>query len=101
MKPITRAARRGLAALALAGAAVAVPTAALAASGSPAKPGLTTRAASAAALPRCGTGSLTAWLGIPGNGSAGSVSATSWSCPTPPATRARCTASRTLAPAGR
>ena len=74
MKPITRAARRGLAALALTGAAVVVPTAALAASGSPAKPGLTARAASAAALPRCGTGSLTAWLGIPGNGSAGGAS---------------------------
>jgi hypothetical protein len=71
MKPIPRAARRGLAALALTCAAVVIPTAALAASGSPAKPGLGVRSASAAALPRCGTGSLTAWLGIPGNGYAG------------------------------
>ena len=71
MKPITRAARRGLAALALTAAAAVIPTAALAASGSPARPGRSARSASAAALPRCGTGSLTAWLGIPGNGYAG------------------------------
>src|SRR5580698_4681517 len=43
MKPTTRAARRGLAALP---AAAAIP-------------------------PRCGTGALTAWLGIPGDGYAG------------------------------
>ena len=70
MKPTTRAARRGLAALALTCAAVVIPTAALAASGSPAKPALAARA-TAAAAPRCGTGALTAWLGIPGNGYAG------------------------------
>jgi hypothetical protein len=64
MKPTTRAARRGLAALALTCAAVVIPTTALAASGSPAKP-------AAAGTPRCGTGSLTAWLGIPGDGYAG------------------------------
>jgi Protein of unknown function (DUF4232) len=73
MKPTTRAARRGLAALALTCAAVAIPTTALAASGSPAKPAAAARPA-AATPPRCGTGALTAWLGIPGDGSAGSVS---------------------------
>ena len=72
MKPTTRAARRGLAALALTCAAVVIPTAALAASGSPAKPALAARAA-AALTPRCGTGALTAWLGIPGDGYAGGV----------------------------
>jgi hypothetical protein len=76
MKPTTRAARRGLAALALTCAAVVVPTAALAASGSPAKPDLAApqAARSAAVLPRCGTGALTAWLGIPGDGHAGGTS---------------------------
>jgi hypothetical protein len=74
MKPTTRAARRGLAALALTCAAVAIPTTALAASGSPAKPAAADRSAAAATPPRCGTGALTAWLGIPGDGSAGAVS---------------------------
>jgi Protein of unknown function (DUF4232) len=74
MKPTTRAARRGLAALALTCAAVAIPTTALAASGSPAKPAAAGRSAAAATPPRCGTGALTAWLGIPGDGSAGGVS---------------------------
>jgi hypothetical protein len=73
MKPTTRAARRGLAALALTAAAVAIPTTALAASGSPAKPAVGARAAAAAVLPRCGTGALTAWLGIPGDAFAGGV----------------------------
>jgi Protein of unknown function (DUF4232) len=72
MKPTTRAARRGLAALALTCAAAAIPTTALAASGSPAKPALAAQSAAAAA-PRCGTGSLTAWLGIPGDAFAGGV----------------------------
>jgi hypothetical protein len=72
MKPPTRAARRGLAALALTCAAVVIPTAALAASGSPAKPALAAQSAAAAA-PRCGTAALTAWLGIPGDGYAGGV----------------------------
>jgi hypothetical protein len=67
MKPTTRAARRGLAALALTAAAVAIPTTALAASGTPAK------SAAAAIPPRCGTAALTAWLGIPGDGYAGGV----------------------------
>ena len=72
MKPTTRAARRGLAALALTCAAAAIPTAALAASASPAKPALAARSTAAAAvLPRCGTAALTAWLGIPGDGYAG------------------------------
>jgi hypothetical protein len=76
MKPITRAVRRGLAALALTGAAVAIPTAALAASGSPANPANPARPAraaqsAAAAAPRCGTRALTAWLGIPGDDYAG------------------------------
>jgi len=74
MKPTTRAARRGLAALALTCTAVVIPTTALAASGSQAKPALAAQQAarSAAAVPpRCGTGALTAWLGIPGDGYAG------------------------------
>jgi hypothetical protein len=70
MKPTTRAARRGLAAVALTCAAVVIPTTALAASGSPAKPATAARSATAA-IPRCGTGALTAWLGIPGDGYAG------------------------------
>jgi len=70
MKPTTRAVRRVLAAVALTGAAVAIPTAALAASGSPASPARAARSAAADA-PRCGTGALTAWLGIPGDGFAG------------------------------
>jgi Protein of unknown function (DUF4232) len=73
MKPTTRAARRGLAALALTAAAVAIPTTALAASGSPAKPAAAARAGAAAIPPRCGTAALTAWLGIPGDGFAGGV----------------------------
>jgi Protein of unknown function (DUF4232) len=73
MKPTTRAARRGLAALALTAAAVAIPTTALAASGSPAKPAQAARPAAEAVPPRCGTGALTAWLGIPGDGFAGGV----------------------------
>ncbi len=71
MKPTTRAARRGLAALAVTAAAVVIPTTALAASGSPARPARAARAGAAAIPPRCGTGALTAWLGIPGDGYAG------------------------------
>ena len=73
MKPTTRAARRGLAALALTAAAAAIPTTALAASASPAKPAQAARPAAAAVPPRCGTAALTAWLGIPGDGYAGGV----------------------------
>jgi uncharacterized protein DUF4232 len=68
MNPTTSVARRGLAALALTCAAIAIPSTALAASASPAKPA---RPATVAVLPRCGTGALTAWLGIPGDGYAG------------------------------
>jgi hypothetical protein len=71
MKATTRAARRGLAALALTCAAVAIPTTALAASGSPAKTATPARPAAAAIPSRCGAGALTAWLGIPGDGYAG------------------------------
>jgi hypothetical protein len=71
MKQVTRAVRRGLAALALTCAAVAIPATALAASGSPAKTAAPARPAAAAIPPRCGTGALTAWLGIPGDGYAG------------------------------
>jgi hypothetical protein len=73
MKPTTRVARRGLAALALTCAAVVIPTTALAASASPAKPATAARPATAASPPRCGTGALTAWLGIPGDGYTGGV----------------------------
>jgi hypothetical protein len=73
MKPTTRTVRRGLAALALTSAAVVIPTAALAASGGPAKPALAARPAAAAVPTRCGTAALTAWLGIPGDGFAGGV----------------------------
>ncbi len=71
MKLTTRAARRGLAALALTATAVAIPTAALAASASPAHPAQAARPAAAATPPRCGTAALTVWLGIPGDGYAG------------------------------
>ena len=74
MKRTTRAARRGLAALALAGTAVAIPATALAASGSPAMTAAPARPAAAAIPSRCGTGALTAWLGIPGDGYAGGAS---------------------------
>jgi hypothetical protein len=71
MKPTTRAARRGLAALALTCATVAVPATALAASASPGRTAAAARPAAAAIPPRCGTGALTAWLGIPADGYAG------------------------------
>ena len=74
MKPTTRAARRGLAALALTCTAVVIPTAALAASGHPARSATPARPAAATIPPRCGTGVLTAWLGIPGDGFAGGTS---------------------------
>ncbi len=76
MKPTTRAVRRGLAALALTSAAVVIPTTALAASGGPAKPALAAprqHGPRRPYSPRCGTGALTAWLGIPGDGFAGGV----------------------------
>ncbi len=75
MQLTNRAARRGLAAFAITCAAVLVPTAALAAPGgraAAARPAAG-RQAAAAVAPRCATGALTVWLGIPGNGAAGST----------------------------
>jgi hypothetical protein len=75
MQFTTRAARRGLAAVAITSAAVLVPTAALAASGgraAAARPAAASQPAAAIA-PRCATGALTVWLGIPGDGAAGST----------------------------
>ena len=82
MQFTTRAARRGLAAAAITCAAVLVPTAALAASGgraTAARPAVASQHAAssqpaAAVAPRCAAGALTVWLGIPGNGAAGSIS---------------------------
>lgn len=76
MQFTTRAVRRGLAVFAIAGAAVLVPTVALAAPGGRAaatRPAADAQAAAAVA-PRCATSALTVWLGIPGDGAAGSVS---------------------------
>ena len=75
MQFTTRAARRGLAAVAITCAAVLVPTAALAASGSRA---VAARPATAnqpppAVAPRCAASQLMVWLGIPGDGTAGST----------------------------
>ena len=61
--------RRGIAAIAIASAAVLLPAVALASSGTAAAP-----AAAAAAAHRCTAGDLTVWLGTPGNGAAGSTS---------------------------
>ena|SRR5579872_3109592 len=76
MQFTTRTARRGLAAVAITCAAVLVPTAALAASGgraAAARPATATQPPPAVA-PRCPAGALTVWLGIPGDGAAGSTS---------------------------
>ena len=75
MQFTTRAVRRGLAAFAITGAAVLVPTVALAAPGGPAAPIRPAAAVqpAASAAPRCATGALTVWLGIPGDGTAGST----------------------------
>jgi len=70
MKLTTRPARRGLAAFAVTCAAILIPTAALAAPGGRAA---ATRPATATA-PGCATGALMVWLGIPGDGAAGSTS---------------------------
>jgi hypothetical protein len=75
MQFTTRAARRGLAAVAITCAAVLVPTAALAASGSraaAARPATADQPAPAVA-PRCAASQLMVWLGIPGDGAAGST----------------------------
>jgi Protein of unknown function (DUF4232) len=68
MKLTTRAARRGLAAFAVTCAAILIPTAALAAPG-----GRAAVAQPATAAPGCAAGALTVWLGIPGDGAAGST----------------------------
>jgi len=82
MQFTTRAVRRGLGALAITSAAVLVPTVALAAPGGRAavsrpavdagRPAAATQPAAAVA-PRCATSALTVWLGIPGDGAAGST----------------------------
>lgn len=75
MQFTTRAVRRGLATVAITCAAVLVPTAALAASGSraaAARPATADQPAPAVA-PRCAAAALTVWLGIPGDGAAGST----------------------------
>jgi hypothetical protein len=63
---LTRHARRIAAAVALTGTAILLPTVALASSGG-------ASAAPAAPAARCPAGHLTAWLGIPGDGAAGST----------------------------
>ena len=75
MQFTTRAVRRGLAAFAVTSAAVLVPTVALAAPGGRAtatRPAAGAQRAAAVA-PRCATSALTVWLGIPGDGAAGST----------------------------
>jgi Protein of unknown function (DUF4232) len=59
--------RRATAAIALTGAAVLIPTIALASSGTAAA-----GSAPAAAAARCHTGALTDWIGLPADGTAGS-----------------------------
>jgi hypothetical protein len=59
--------RRGIAAIAVASAAVLLPAVALASSGTSAAP------AAATAAHRCSVVALTVWLGTPGNGTAGST----------------------------
>ncbi len=66
MKLTSRATRRVAAAVAAASATLLIPAAALAASGSSA-------AAHAAAAPRCSAVQMFAWIGLPGDGGAGTV----------------------------
>jgi hypothetical protein len=66
MNLTTGAVRRLIAAAAMTCAAILIPASALAASGSAAPE-------RGAAVPRCAAADLTAWLGIPGDGAAGSV----------------------------
>jgi hypothetical protein len=68
MKLTMRATRRLAAGVALACAAVALPAAALAASGAPSRQG-----AAAAAVPGCTAASTEVWLGLPGDGTAGTT----------------------------
>ncbi len=64
---LTNRLRRGIIAGSIAAAALALPTVALASSAS------TSTAANTAAVHRCYQDELRAWLGIPGNGAAGSI----------------------------
>ncbi len=72
MKPISRTRRRATA-VAMTCAAVLMPAAALAAPGQPAASAAAQPAASAAAAPKCATSDLTAWIGVPGDGAAGTT----------------------------
>jgi hypothetical protein len=65
MNPISRTQRR-LTAVAMTCAAILMPAAALAAPGQSAAP-------AAAAVPKCATSDLTAWIGVPGDGAAGTT----------------------------
>ena len=67
MNITSRMARRIIAATAATAAAIAVPAVALAA------PGHTAARATPAAAPRCTSGQLRAWLGIPGEPAAGTI----------------------------
>lgn len=67
MKPAARTGRRLAAGIALACAAIVLPATALAAAAGPAHP------AAAAAAPACRGGGTEAWVGLPGDGAAGTV----------------------------
>ena len=71
MNQISRA-RRRVTAVAITCAAILTPAAALAAPGQLAVPGQLA-APAAAAAPRCSTSDLTAWIGVPGDGAAGTT----------------------------
>jgi Protein of unknown function (DUF4232) len=78
MKLTTKAGRRTVAAVAIASAAILLPAVALASSAGTATP-KTAAAPNAAAAPKaaavskCARSQLTSWLGVPGNGTAGST----------------------------
>jgi Protein of unknown function (DUF4232) len=65
--------RRVTAAAAATAAAIAIPAVALAAPGHSAAPVSTAARATAAAAPRCTSGQLRAWLGVPGDAAAGTT----------------------------
>ena len=75
MKLTGRTARRASAVTGAICAAILIPAVALAAPATPARtatPGGTARTG-AAAVPKCTTANLSAWIGIPGDGSAGAI----------------------------
>lgn len=77
MNQISRA-RRRVTAVAITCAAILTPAAALAAPGQPDTPGQLAApghlaAPATAAAPRCATSDLTAWIGVPGDGAAGTT----------------------------